>query len=80
MLIALGTSGFGVIYSVLGFRVLKAGNVAVYSTFFMSGGMLLPYLFGLVFLDETVTVLRVLGILLILGAVLLSTRSKEGFR
>lgn len=77
LLIALGTSGFGVIYSVLGFRVLKAGNVAVYSTFLMSGGMLLPYLFGLVFLDETVTVLRVLGILLILGAVLLSNRSKE---
>lgn len=77
LLMALGISGCGAIYSLIGFRVLKTGDVAVYSIFLMSGGMLLPYLFGLAFLDETVNVFRVLGIVLILAAVLLSNRSRK---
>mgnify|MGYP003291970998 CR=1 FL=1 len=40
------------LYSLIGFRVLKAGNMSVYSMFLMSGGMLLPYVFGVLFLDE----------------------------
>ena len=51
-------------YSMIGFRILKQGGLALYSTFLMSGGMLLPYIFGIVFLNEMLTLLRVLGILL----------------
>ena len=49
----------GVLYSIIGFRVLKFGNMALYSIFLMSGGMLLPYVFGVLFLDEKYSALSV---------------------
>ena len=64
-------------YSLIGFRVLRAGNMAVYSLFLMSGGMLLPYFFGILFLEEELTILRIVGVLVILMAVILSNKSKE---
>lgn len=64
-------------YSMIGFRILKQGGLALYSTFLMSGGMLLPYIFGIVFLNEMLTPLRVLGILAVLAAVILSNFSKQ---
>ena len=63
------------IYIILGFRILKAGNVAVYSMFLMTGGMLLPFLFGILFLEETLSVFRIAGLMLILTAVILMNRS-----
>lgn len=62
----------GVLYSIIGFRVLKYGNMALYSIFLMSGGMLLPYVFGVIFLDEKLSVLRIIGVIIILAAVILS--------
>ncbi len=38
--------------------------------------MLLPYLFGILFLNEPLTVLRIIGVLLILFAVILSNKTK----
>lgn len=62
----------GVLYSIIGFRVLKFGNMALYSIFLMSGGMLLPYVFGVLFLDEKLSILRIIGVVIILAAVILS--------
>lgn len=73
---AFGFSACLTAYSLLGFRVLKQGNVAIYSIFLMSGGMLLPYFFGLYFLDEMINPYRVVGIMLLLGAIILSNYSK----
>ncbi len=64
------------IYVILGFKILKSNGMAIYSLFLMSGGMLLPYLFGVLFLNEPLTVLRVVGVLLILLAVILSNKTK----
>ena len=64
-------------YSLIGFRVLRAGNMAIYSLFLMSGGMLLPYFFGILFLEEELTILRIVGVIVILLAVILSNKSKE---
>ena len=64
-------------YSLVGFRVLREGNMAVYSLFLMSGGMLLPYVFGILFLDEPLTVFRICGVGIILLAVIISNKSKE---
>ena len=61
----------GMLYSVLGFKILKNGNVAVYSIFLMSGGMLLPYIFGLAVWDEKINVFRIIGIIVMLTAVML---------
>lgn len=66
-----------VCYSILGFRVLKLGGMALYSTFLMSGGMLLPYFVGVLAWNEQLSVLRILGVLLILGAVIFSNFTKQ---
>lgn len=66
-----------VLYSIIGFKILKKGNMALYALFLMSGGMLLPYFFGILFLQEPLTLLRILGILFILAAVYLSNPAKE---
>lgn len=66
----------GLAYSLLGFKILNKGNMATYSLFLMSGGMLLPYIFGVAFLDEKLSVLRIVGLLLILSAILVSSNIK----
>ena len=73
---AMATALFAGLYLVLGFRVMEAGGITIYSLFLMSGGMVLPYLFGLLFLDEPLTLPRVFGILLILVALWIANRSK----
>lgn len=59
-------------YTLLGFRVLKAGNMALYTMFLMTGGMTVPYVWGLVFLDEPFSILRLLGLVVIIAAIVLS--------
>ena len=76
-LMALGMSLFCTSYSLLSFQILKSGGMALYSMFLMSGGMLLPYLFGTIFLNEKLTVFRILGVLIVLSGVILSNFSKE---
>lgn len=68
----------GLVSGVIGMRALKITPLALYTFFLMSGGMLVPYVYGLCFLGETLTVFRILGVLLILGALFVS--GKEGFR
>lgn len=64
------------LYSIIGFKILRKRNMSLYSLFLMSGGMLLPYIFGILFLQEPLTLLRILGILFILAAVYLSNPAK----
>lgn len=66
----------GTAYNVISFRILKAGGLALYSLFLMLGGMLLPYVYGVLFLDEKLTVLRVIGLALIVAAVFCSGRTR----
>lgn len=66
----------GTAYNVISFRILKAGGMALYSLFLMLGGMLLPYVYGVLFLDETISVLRVIGLVCIVAAVFCSGKTK----
>lgn len=59
-------------YMVLGFKLLRMGNMSLYTMFLMTGGMLVPYVFGLFFLDEEFSYLRLFGIILIVAAVIIS--------
>ena len=77
LLMAVGLSLCSTLYSLLGFRVLKSGNMALYSVFMMSGGMVLPYVFGILFLEEPLTLARLVGLAVILAAVLLSNGAKS---
>ena len=72
VVMAAGTSLLSMVYILLGFKVLKGQGMALYSIFLMSGGMLLPYIFGVLFLEERLTLWRLVGILLMLAAVVLS--------
>lgn len=66
----------GVIYTVIGFTILKQGGMAIYTLFLMTGGMILPYIWGIIFLDETITILRIVGLIAIIIAILISNRGK----
>lgn len=64
-------------YNIIGFRILKQGSMAIYSLFLMAGGMVLPYIWGLVFLDEPFSAVRTIGLIVIIGGVFISNFSGE---
>lgn len=66
--------------TLLGFRIIKNGSVSVYTLFLMSGGMTVPYIYGILFLDEEFTVRRTIGIIVLIFAVALSSYSGKGKR
>ncbi|MBQ8684027.1 MAG: EamA family transporter [Clostridia bacterium] len=59
------------IYTLIGFRLMADGTVAMYTVFLMLGGMLMPFFWGLLFLDETTTWRSWAGLVLILVGILL---------
>ena len=65
--------------SIVGIKTLSLGNVAIYTLFIMSGGMVVPFLVGVFYLNEEVSVFKVVGIVLIISMLLLPTiiKSKE---
>lgn len=65
-----GVCGF--LYTIIGFKILKRANVSTYMLFLMSGGMIVPAVWGWVFLGEPATVLRILGIIVMIVAIFLS--------
>ena len=75
--VAVVMSALAVFYSIIGFRVLRMGSMSLYTVFLMTGGMVLPYVYGLIFLNEPISVLRVLGLGVIVCAVVLSNGGKQ---
>ena len=75
LIMALSMSLCSSLNVLLSFKVLKLGGMALYSTFLMSGGMLLPYIFGVLFLNESLTLFRIFGIMAVLAGVVFSTAS-----
>ena len=60
-------------YNVIGFKILKmSGSIAVYTLYLMTGGMILPYLWGCIFLNEPLSILRLLGLIVIVTGVIIS--------
>jgi len=64
-------------YMIIGFKLLRVGNMPLYTMFLMTGGMLVPYIFGLCFLDESFSWLKLCGIILIVAAVILSNMGAQ---
>lgn len=58
-------------YTVLGMKLMGEGKLSLYIMFLMLGGMLLPYLYGIVFLRETITVGKIVGCVLLTGGLIL---------
>ena len=61
-------------YTLLGFRIIRNGSMTVYTLFLMAGGMVVPYFWGLLFLNENFSWKRTAGLLLIMGSIVLSNR------
>ena len=64
-------------YNIIGFRLLKMGSMAIYTLFLLTGAMILPYIWGLMFLDEPFSVMRTIGLFLIVAGVIFSNFSNE---
>lgn len=60
-----------ILYTLVGFRMLRSGTMALYTIFLMVGGMVMPYLYGLIFLGEEPSVLRIIGVGVMIGAVVI---------
>lgn len=64
-------------YIMLGFLIMKSESVAYYTLFVMTGGMAMPYLWGLVFLNEEFSFLRLAGLILIAAAIVVMNADKS---
>lgn len=62
---------FATAYLLISFVILKKGTLAMYTVFLMSGGMILPYIYGIAFLGEELTILRTVGIAVITAALVI---------
>ena len=58
-------------YYIVGIKVLSLGSLAVYSTFMMLGGMLVPFFYGIVFLHESVSTGKILGCVLLTACIVM---------
>ena len=70
MALAMTFVGFG--FSFCGFRALGMINLSLYSLFSMLGGMALPFLQGIIFYGESITVAKVVCFVFICAALLLT--------
>ena len=69
-------SAVGAAYVFIGFHVMKKGNMSIYTLFLMTGGMTVPYLYGVLFLNEPLTLMRTVGLFLIIGAIVVANFKK----
>ncbi len=65
------------LYTLIGFKIMEKGSMSLYTIFLMSGGMTVPYIFGVIFLNEELTVLRTIGLAAIIVAIAISNMGKE---
>ena len=61
-----------IIYIFIGFKLMEKGCMSLYTLFLMAGGMTVPYIWGVLFLDEDLTLLRTLGLIAIIAAICIS--------
>lgn len=61
-------------YTLVGFKIMEQGSMALYMIFLMTGGMMVPYLWGLIRLDEPLSLLRTIGLIAIAVAVIIANR------
>ncbi len=67
-------------YTLIGFKVMSLGSLSVYMMFLMLGGMLLPYIFGVIYLNEEISVFRIIGVILLIISLVFPViaRGKQG--
>lgn len=64
-------------YILIGFYIMEKETVAIYTIFLMTGGMIVPYIWGLLFLNETFSILRTVGLIVIACGVFVAHSSNS---
>lgn len=60
-------------YNFIGFKILKStGKIAIYTMYLMTGGMLLPYIWGVIFMGEPTGFLRTAGLIMMICGIVIS--------
>ncbi|MBR5767648.1 MAG: hypothetical protein IKX86_03090 [Clostridia bacterium] len=77
LLLASTLAVFACTYTLIGFRIMKYGSLSVYMVFLMLGGMIIPYLYGVIFLKEALTPCRIIGVVLIMISLLFPLADKR---
>lgn len=77
LLMAFLMSLFVGIYTMIGFKIMSMGSMTVYTVFLMLGGAVVPFFYGVLFLDEAVTFTNVIALLLVVVAVILNSFEKN---
>ena len=68
------------VYTMIGFKLMSMGSMTVYTIFLMLGGAVVPYIYGVLFLNETVNFTKLLALLMIVAAVVLNSMEKNAGR
>lgn len=82
LIMAIITSANGIIMGYLSFKALEKINLSLYSVFCMLGGMLLPFVQGIVFYNESITLSKILCLILVTVSLFLTVEKgtdKKGF-
>ena len=72
LICALGIAALCLAYTLIGFRILSLGDYSVYMMFLMLGGILLPFVYGMLFLGGATRLDAASFSARVSGAVLLS--------
>ena len=64
-------------YTLASFPIIKSGSLSLYTLFLMTGGMIVPFVWGVCFLDESISLMQIVGILLITGSIILSSAENK---
>lgn len=75
--LALVMTSLAILYTLVGFQILAGGGATYYSFFLMTGGMTVPYVWGLLFLKEPFSWLRMVGLAVIFGAAFVIYAGKQ---
>ena len=65
------------VYTMIGFKLMSMGSMTVYTIFLMLGGAVVPYIYGVLFLNETVNFVKIIALLMIVVAVILNSTGKR---
>ena len=74
LIMALLSTLNGLGFTYCSFKALKRINLSVFSLFSMLGGMLLPFIQGILFYEESITITKVISVLIILVSLLLTLK------
>lgn len=66
LLLSIALASLVCAYTLFGFRIMNYGSLSVYTVFLMLGGMIIPYLYGVIWLNEGISVFRIIGIVLMI--------------